>query len=217
MGRATDGDNIIPFRRRAPDPIWLTAYVRFWTESLDQLVAYVAQLQTQETSPMSDLTFDYPTAEPVIICTRSFDAPLALVWRVFTEPQHVLRWWGPKSLAPISRIEALDLRKGGKWRFVCARPDGSQQIVFQGVYVDVVPFVRVANSFGVEGAFEGDEDFPEIHTFEERAGRTFYKSTTLLPDFAARDAIVATGMEKGGRESMEQLGQLVDELARETA
>ena len=59
--------------------------------------------------------------------------------------------------------------------------------------------------------------FPEVHTFEERDGRTYYKSYSLMPNFEARDAVIATGMEAGGRESMEQLGQLVDELAREIA
>jgi hypothetical protein len=81
--------------------------------------------------------------------------------------------------------------------------------------VDVVPEKKLANSFGVEGQFEGDEAFPEIHTFEERDGRTYYKSYALLPNFEARDAVVATGMEKGGRESMKQLGDLVDELMQE--
>ncbi|HZY67284.1 MAG TPA: SRPBCC domain-containing protein, partial [Devosia sp.] len=146
----------------------------------------------------------------------SFDAPLSLVWKVFTTPEHVVRWWGPKSIAPVKTVEKLDLRTGGEWRYVCERPDGGETIVFHGVFVDVVPEQKIANSFGVEGAFPDDPEHPEVHTFEERDGRTYYKSHTLLPNFEAREAVVATGMEKGGRESMEQLGQLVDELARET-
>ncbi len=209
---------IIPFRRRpAPKPGWLSAYIRFWTESLDQLTAYIENLQTEEKPQMSDIKFDYPKDEPSMICTRSFDAPVSLVWKVFTTPEHVARWWGPKSIAPVKKVDKLELRKGGKWRFICERPDGSEQIVFYGTYVDVVPERKLANSFGVEDQFEGDEAFPEIHTFEERDGRTYYKSYALLPNFEARDAVVATGMEKGGRESMEQLGQLVDELVKETA
>jgi hypothetical protein len=80
-----------------------------------------------------------------------------------------------------------------------------------------VPFRKIANSFGVEGQFEGDENFPEVHTFEERDGRTWYKSYTLLPNFEARDGVVATGMEAGARESMQQLGELVAELAGRSA
>ncbi len=208
--------NVIPFpRRTTPRADWIAAYVRFWTESFDQLTAYLDTLQTEEKPQMSDIKFDYPADEPSMICTRSFDAPVSLVWKVFTTPEHVARWWGPRSFAPVKSIDKLELRKGGQWRFICERPDGSEQIVFYGVYVDVVPEKKLANSFGVEGQFAGDEAFPEVHTFEERDGRTYYRSYTLLPNFEARDAVVATGMEKGGRESMEQLGQLVDELMRE--
>jgi uncharacterized protein YndB with AHSA1/START domain len=210
-------NNVIPFRRPTPRSDWIAAYVRFWTESLDQLSAYIEKLQTEEKAKMSDIKFDYPKDEPSMICTRSFDAPVSLVWKVFTSPEHVARWWGPQSFAPVKKVDKLELRKGGKWRFICERPDGSEQIVFYGTYVDVVPEKKLANSFGVEGQFEGDEAFPEIHTFEERDGRTYYKSYALLPNFEARDAVVATGMEKGGRESMEQLGKLVDELAKEPA
>jgi uncharacterized protein YndB with AHSA1/START domain len=218
MARPTEAaGNVIPFRRKsAPQPEWIAAYVRFWTESLDQLTAYIEKLQTEEKSEMSDIKFDYPKDEPSMICTRSFDAPVSLVWKVFTTPEHVARWWGPKSHAPVKTVDKLDLRKGGKWRFVCERPDGSEQIVFYGTYVDVVPEKKLANSFGVEGQFEANDAFPEIHTFEERDGRTHYKSYALLPNFEARDAVVATGMEAGGRESMEQLGDLVDELVKET-
>lgn len=217
MARPTEAANVIPFRRKAvPGPERIAAYIRFWTQNLDQLATYIEKLQTEE-SKMSDIKFTYPKDEPSMICTRSFDAPVSLVWKVFTSPEHVARWWGPKSIAPVKKVDKLELRKGGKWRFICERPDGSEQIVFYGVYVDVVPEKKLANSFGVEGQFEGDEAFPEVHTFEERDGRTYYKSYALLPNFEARDAVVATGMEKGGRESMEQLGQLVDDLVKEIA
>lgn len=210
--------NVIPFRpvRRTRPSDWVIAYQRFWSQNLDQLSAYLQTLKEREIE-MSDLKFDYPKDEPSMICTRSFDAPVSLVWKAFTDPVHVARWWGPKSYAPVKTIDKLDLRKGGKWRFICERPDGSETIVFAGVYVDVVPEKKLANSFGVEGQFEGDEAFPEVHTFEERNGRTYYRSYSLLPNFEARDAVVATGMEKGGRESMEQLGDLVAELQKEMA
>ena len=211
------GNNVIAFRRRSPGPGWMAAYIRFWTESLDQLTAYLETLQTEEHSKMSDIKFDYPNDEPSMICTRSFDAPVSLVWKVFTSPEHVARWWGPRSFSPVRKVEKLDLKTGGAWRYICEHLPTKAEIVFYGTYVDVVPEKKLANSFGVEGQFPADEAHPEIHTFEERDGRTYYKSYTLLPDFESRDAVIATGMEKGGRESMEQLGQLVDELARETA
>jgi uncharacterized protein YndB with AHSA1/START domain len=207
--------NVLPFRPirgRSPHGDWAAAYIRFWTTSLDQLSAYVAALQTTETVKMSDIKFEYPRDEPSMICTRSFDAPVSLVWKVFTTPEHVARWWGPQSFAPVKTIDKLELRKGGKWRYICQQLSTGDEIVFYGTYVDVVAEQKLANSFGVEGQFPADEAFPEIHTFEERDGRTYYRSYSLMPNFEARDAIVATGMEKGGRESMEQLGRLVESL-----
>ena len=218
MARPIEGaGNVIPFRHRQQRADWVTAYVRFWTESLDQLTAYLETLQTEESRQMSDIKFDYPKDEPSMICTRSFDAPLSLVWKVFTTPEHVARWWGPRSFAPVKTIDKLELKKGGKWRYICQQLSTGQEIVFYGTYVDVVPEKKLANSFGVEGQFPDDPDHPEIHTFEERNGRTYYKSYSLMPNFEARDAVIATGMEKGGRESMEQLGDLIDELVKETA
>lgn len=209
--------DIIRFRpRRPPRSNWLTAYLRFWAESLGQLEAYLQTLIRKE-HIMSDIKFDYPADEPSMICTRSFDAPVSLVWKAFTEPQHVARWWGPKSYAPVKRVDKLELRKGGAWRFICERPDGSEQIVFAGTYLDVQTEKKLVNTFGVEGQFEGDPNFPETHMFEERDGRTYYRSYTLLPSMEAREGVLATGMQLGAQESLEQLGDLVDELVREHA
>ncbi|HWA20737.1 MAG TPA: SRPBCC domain-containing protein [Devosia sp.] len=210
--------NVIPFRpiRRPPRIGWLEAYLRFWTERLDRLSAYIATLK-QEGSIMSDLKFDYPKDEPSMIATRSFDAPRALVWKVFTDPVHVARWWGPQSIAPVKTVDKLELRAGGTWRYICERPDGSETIVFTGKYLEVKAPEKLVNTFGVEGQFEGDEAFPETHTFEERGGRTYYRSYAKLPSFEARDVVLATGMEKGGRESIEQLAALVAELQSEMA
>ena len=165
--------NVIPFRRRAPKSDWVAAYVRFWTESLDQLSAYIEKLQTEEKQQMSDIKFDYPKDEPSMICTRSFDAPVALVWKVFTTPEHVARWWGPRSFAPVKKIDKLELRKGGQWRFVCEQLSTKGEVVFYGTYVDIVTENKLANSSGVECEFPSYEDFPEIQTFEERDGRTY--------------------------------------------
>ncbi len=210
-------NNVIPFRplRRPPGAGWLAAYIRFWNESLDRLTAYIEKLKAEETI-MSDIVFDYPKTEPSMICTRSFDAPVSLVWKAFTDPVHVARWWGPKSHAPVKSVDKLELRPGGQWRFVCEQVGSGQEIVFAGKYLEVILEKKLVNTFGVEGQFEGDDAFPETHTFEERGGRTYYRSYSLLPNFEAREAIVATGMEAGGRESLEQLGDVVADLQKET-
>ena len=213
-------NNVIPFRplRPRPQPPWLSLYLRFWSASLDHLGAYVAALtETERSLIMSALTFDYPKTAPSMIVTRTLDAPRALVWKAFTEPEHVARWWGPKSFSPVSKVDKLELRPGGTWRFVCAHLATGDTIVFTGKYLEVKAPEKLVNTFGVEGQFEGDEAFPETHTFEERAGKTYYRSFSMLPSMEARDAVIATGMEKGGRESIEQLAALVAELQKEMA
>ncbi len=84
--------------------------------------------------------------------------------------------------------------------------------MFTGKYLEIVAPEKVVNTFGVEGQWEGDEAFPETHTFEERGGKTFYRAYALLPSIEVRNQVLATGMEKGGRESSEQLAALIEEM-----
>ena len=60
---------------------------------------------------------------------RVFDAPRALVWKAFTDPVHVARWWGPKSIAPVSKVDKLDLRPGGEMRYAMSAV-APEQIAF---------------------------------------------------------------------------------------
>ena len=214
-------NNVIPFRpirRPRPPTDWIDAYLRFWTERLDRLADYIATLtETERETIMSDLKFEYPATEPSMIVTRTFDAPRTLVWKACTDAVHVARGWGPQSFAPVTIVDKLELKPGGTWRYICKHVRDGETIVFTGKYLEVKAPEKLVNTFGVEGQFEGAEAFPETHTFEERAGKTYYRSFSMLPSMEARDAVIATGMEKGGRESIEQLAALVAELQKEMA
>jgi uncharacterized protein YndB with AHSA1/START domain len=152
---------------------------------------------------------ELPENEPVIIMTRTFDAPRDLVWTVWTQPEHVAVWWGPY---PDNKVTAYDVRTGGKWRVESSMPDGSV-IVFFGTYLNVQPELLIRNTFVVEGMFEEDERFHETHTFEESDGRTLYKSVSLVDSFEARQAIVDSGMEWGANESMIKFDAILRQLA----
>jgi uncharacterized protein YndB with AHSA1/START domain len=156
--------------------------------------------------------FDYPPNEPALIVSRSFDAPASLVWTAFTDPAFVARWWSPRSIARTIKVEKLDLRPGGEWRFVCTNRNLGDDSVFFGKYLEVEPNKKLVIAFGVEGVVDVNEDYPEQHYFEERDGRTYYRSYTLLPSIERRDAIRSQDMELGTLESMNQLGEVVDEL-----
>ena len=71
---------------------------------------------------MTDQTIDTPSDDPVIIITRTFDAPRALMFKLFTDPYHLVRFWGPEgSTYPVCE---MDVRPGGQWRLTMLIPVG---------------------------------------------------------------------------------------------
>lgn len=151
---------------------------------------------------------ELPSDEPLIIMSRTFDAPLSLVWKVWTEPEHVAQWWGPHQG---NRITEYDVRTGGKWRIVSTMP-GGKEIVFFGTYLAVEPKSMIRNTFVVEGMFEEDKRYYEEHHFEEKDGKTYYRSISNFPDFEMRNATVDTGMEWGANVSMAKFDDILDRL-----
>lgn len=151
---------------------------------------------------------ELPADQPLIIMSRTFDAPLALVWKVWTQPEHVAYWWGPHET---NRVAEYDVRTGGKWRIVSTMPDGAE-VTFFGTYLAVEPNRLIRNTFVVEGMFEEDQRYYEEHHFEERDGKTFYRSVSNYPDFEMRNATVDTGMEWGANASMVKFDAILDRL-----
>lgn len=144
-----------------------------------------------------------PTDERILI-TREFDAPKDLVYRAWTEPELVERWWGGER-GEVTSAE-IDLRVGGAWRCVMVLDDGSEA-AFRGEYREVVPNERIVSTEVYEGA-PGAEALNTV-TFEEREGRT---TLTVLVEHAsreARDAHLASGMEVGVREGLDLLEGVV--------
>lgn len=123
-----------------------------------------------------------PIANRTIEITRIFDAPRELVWRAWTDPQHVMRWWGPQHFtSPVCKI---DLRVGGKYLFCMQAPDG-QKFWNTGVYQELVAPERIVytDSFAdeqgnaVPASYYGmGDDIPFemiiTVTFEEMDGKT---------------------------------------------
>ena len=156
-----------------------------------------------------------PKDEPIITGAgpRTLNAPAALVWKCFSEREHIARWWGPESRGKLI-VNAFDFRVGGKWQFDHVLKRGPV-IGFYGVYRAIEPIQKIVNTFGVAGMFEGSE-VEETHLFEARGGTTLYSSILRFPDFESRDGMLASGMEKGAEETMHQLDMLLTELS-ETA
>ncbi|MEV6399003.1 SRPBCC family protein [Streptomyces sp. NPDC051907] len=134
-----------------------------------------------------------------LVITRVFDAPRSLVFEAWTKPEHVRRWYGLRSLT--TTVCDIDFRPGGAWRW--GQSDGSQEIVFSGVYQEIVPPERIVYTEIFE-QMPGPAVVTTL-TFDEEDGRTTLTSTSVWPSREIRDQAMAMGMEEGVVETYERL------------
>jgi uncharacterized protein YndB with AHSA1/START domain len=142
--------------------------------------------------------------------TREFAAPAHLVWRAFTEPELIARWWHANR-GEIKSTD-VDLRVGGKWRWVMVTSDGSE-VAFNGEYREIVPDEKLVYTEVFEGMPTDPADAAvNTMTFTEVDGRTLMVAVTDLPSKDARDAILATGMEAGMQDAYDLLEGVASSL-----
>ncbi|MBX7152698.1 SRPBCC domain-containing protein [bacterium] len=148
-----------------------------------------------------------------LVITRIFDAPRELVWKAWTDPQHLMRWWGPKNFtSPLCKI---DLRVGGKYLF-CMRSAEGQEFWSTGVYKEIVPPERIvwtdnfadkdgnivpASSLGIPG--DWPDELLVTLTFEDIGGKT--KMTLVHKGLPAGEMIDMTST--GWNESLDKLAE----------
>lgn len=147
-----------------------------------------------------------PTETQVLI-TREFDAPRHLVFRAWTEPDLIKRWWAGQR-GTVNSIE-VDLRVGGAWRYVMTANEGFE-VAFHGEYREIVPDERLVTT-------EVYEAFPQAGavttaTFDEENGRTTVRVLVEHQNREYRDAHVNSGMEGGLQEAMDLLEEVVGSL-----
>jgi uncharacterized protein YndB with AHSA1/START domain len=144
-----------------------------------------------------------PPDEPTITTRRVFDAPRELVFDAWTRPEHLRRWLGPRELV----VCEIDLRVGGRYRWVQRAPDGSEYR-FHGEYREIVRPERLVSTFVFE-AFPESEAL-ETLTLRERDGKTTATTLTVHKTIQARDGHLASGrMEAGMTEGYARLDQLL--------
>jgi uncharacterized protein YndB with AHSA1/START domain len=155
-------------------------------------------------------TVTLPTDEQILI-TREFDAPKHLVYRAWTTPELVKRWWNAKR-GKVT-IAEIDLRVGGKWRYVMVA-DGGFEVGFHGEYRDIVPNERIVSTEIYEGMPEGapEEGTLNTATFTEVDGRTTLTILVQAPNKEMRDAIIDSGMEAGLQDALDLLEEVAISL-----
>jgi len=144
-----------------------------------------------------------------ILVTREFAAPKHLVYKAYTTPELIKRWWAGNR-GEVTSAE-VDLRVGGMWRYVMVT-DGGFEVAFHGEYREIVPNERIVSTEVYEGVPEADGDVLCTYTFTEMDGRT---SLTLLVDHPTkeiRDTVMNSGMEAGMQEGMDLLEQVAISL-----
>jgi len=147
-----------------------------------------------------------PTDEQILI-TREFDAPKHLVYKAWTTPELVKRWWSANR-GEVT-IAEIDLRVGGMWRYVMIA-EGGFEVGFHGVYREIVPNERIVSTEVYEGMPDGEA--VDTLTFTEVDGRT---TITLLVQHSSkehRDAHIDSGMEAGMQDAMDLLEQVAVSL-----
>lgn len=156
-------------------------------------------------------TFEVSTPSPEEVrMTRLFAAPPALVYEVMTKPEHVRRWWGQLGDGYSVPICEIDLRVGGKWRFVNRHPQGEAE--FYGEYRELDPPGRMVHT-------EIFAPFPDVvsvvHTeLRAEGAQTRIVAVVRYPSQAVRDMVMSTGMEQGAAKSYDKLDELVAALQR---
>jgi len=142
-------------------------------------------------------------ADRELVVTRTFDAPVHIVFEAWSKPELFTRWWVPAS-AGMSLLSCdMDIRTGGSYRLVFRHPAFEQPMAFYGTYKEVTPHKRL-----VWTNEESDQGAVTTVTFEEIAGKTLVTLHELYPTEEARDEAIA-GSAEGLPEQFAQLDELL--------
>jgi uncharacterized protein YndB with AHSA1/START domain len=146
-----------------------------------------------------------------LVLTRIIDAPRALVWKAWTDPEHLKQWWAP---APWTTPECeMDVRPGGAFRTLLRGPDG-EEVSVQGVFLEVVENERLVFTDALEPGYRPAQNpfFTAIITLEEHGGGTKYTARALHKDEADREKHEQMGFHEGWGKCLDQLTALVARL-----
>jgi uncharacterized protein YndB with AHSA1/START domain len=147
-----------------------------------------------------------------ILITRQFDAPAALVFKAWTTPELVKRWWGFDTSEWL--VCDIDLREGGSWRYVTreSRDAREFEVGFHGEFRTIEAPHRIVST----EVYEGFPDAAALNTLvlDEVDGVTTMSVTVVHTCREHRDGHIASGMEGGMQISMNRLEDLVVELGR---
>lgn len=144
-----------------------------------------------------------------IVISRVFAAPRELVWEVWTDPKHIVEWWGPEGFT--MTIQEMDLRPGGVWKHILHGPDGTDY-PGDGVFLEIVKPERIV--YSLSGGKKGEVKFESTWTFEEQGDRTKVTLRMLFPSAETRDYASETyRVVEGGTQTLDRLARHLESTA----
>jgi uncharacterized protein YndB with AHSA1/START domain len=162
--------------------------------------------------------FEYHSVSPRVgeqefVIERQFNAPRTLMFQVFTQPEHLKRWWAPQPYT-ISAC-TIDLRPGGIWHYAMRSPEGQEHWA-RSVYREIVPPEKLVytSTFADEHAnpIEGIPEHLTTVTFTEEAGKTRVTTRVQFSSAEALKTAVEMGMQQGMNMTWDYLVEYVQEL-----
>lgn len=140
---------------------------------------------------------EVPENEPVIALTHIYDAPRALVWEAFTNPEHLVHWWGPDGFT--IEHESSDFRVGGHWKFVMVGPDGTRWQNYHQ-YTAIDPMDSFSHRHGSK---PDDPDAPdEIISFADHGDGTMVTMRMVFRTLADRQRVLDFGADELGLQTL---------------
>jgi uncharacterized protein YndB with AHSA1/START domain len=170
-----------------------------WTESFQKLAAYLDRKRT--------FTLTAPTGTIAIEVQRIFNAPQEEMFRAYTDPRILERWWGSEDLSTV--VEKMEVRPGGLWRVVQRDRSGNQVAAFHGVYHEAVAPWRLINTFEYEGL--PGRVLLETVTFEDRKGATLMTDQMVYQSVQDRDTILQSGLQEMAAATLDRLDAYLSE------
>lgn len=148
------------------------------------------------------------TADREIVLTRELDAPRELVWRAYTEPAHLPNWFGPNGFT--NTVHEIDVRVGGRWRFIMHGPDGTDY-TNRIVYQEVVQPERLVFLHGEDV----DDDPGAFHvtvTLDDLGGRTRVTQRMLFTTAAQKKGVEQFGAVELGYQTLAKLAEYLQTM-----
>jgi uncharacterized protein YndB with AHSA1/START domain len=192
-------------RTTSQAPQYLKGMEAGWTQSLDRLGDFLGSVKGR--SGPVPVPAAGSTADREIAAVRIFDAPREIVWKMWTDPEHLVQWWGPRGFT--TTVQEMHVKAGGEWRLTMRGPDG-RDYHNRIIYREVKKPERLVYEHSPEKESE-PVSFQTTVTFAEQGDKTRVGVTMLFPSIAARDHVANT------YKAVEGLGQTLGRLEEKLA